>query len=172
MLSFVSSQPRGDIGWDVVLAHRSPDIREQVRERFESSGVTAAQLWAVLADGGDKLFAAVASAPALASASASAASAPAAAAAASAAAASASDVAWAQPFGGPLAVALLAAEVGALTAHLTSRSSAIRAAAVGALLDEYSAVTVARRLGVSRQKVYDIARPGAGPYIPRTPWSS
>ncbi|MEV6637178.1 hypothetical protein AB0M54_41250 [Actinoplanes sp. NPDC051470] len=161
----MSSQPRGDIGWDVVLAHRSPDIREQVRERFESSGVTAAQVWAVLADGGDKLFAAVASAPALAPASASAA-------AASAASASASDVAWAEPFGGPLAVALLAAEVGAVTAHLTSRSSAIRAAAVGALLDEYSAVTVARRLGVSRQKVYDIARPGTGTYIPRTPWSS
>ncbi|WP_067503576.1 hypothetical protein [Actinoplanes sp. TFC3] len=78
---------------------------------------------------------------------------------------------WAKPFGGPLAVALLAAEVGALAAHLTSRASAVRAAAVEALLDEYSAVAVASRLGVSRQKVYDIARPGAtDSFIDRTPW--
>jgi hypothetical protein len=68
-------------------------------------------------------------------------------------------------------VALLAAEVGALTAHLTSRSSAIRAVAVEALLDDYSAVTVANRLGVSRQKVYDIARPNSTTtFVDRVPW--
>jgi hypothetical protein len=38
-------------------------------------------------------------------------------------------------FGGPLAVALLAAEVSALAAHLNARGSAVRALAVDALLD-------------------------------------
>jgi hypothetical protein len=140
----MSRQPRGDTSWDVVLAHRSPDTIAPARERFESAGVTPAQVWAALADGGDELYAA---------------------------ATSGGDD-WAKPFGGPLAVALLAAEVGAMTAHLTSRSSAIRATAVEALLDEFSAVTVAGRLGVSRQKVYDIARPSSGSYIPQSPWRS
>ena len=137
------SQPRGDTDWDVVLAHRPPDTRAAVRERLESAGVTTAQVRAALDDGGDELFAAATS--------------------------GAGD--WARAHGGALAVALLAAEVGAMTAHLTSRSSAIRAAAVEALLDDYSAVTVANRLGVSRQKVYDIARPNPGAsYLGRAPW--
>lgn len=137
----MSSQPGGDTSWDEVLAHRSPDTRSPVRERFESAGVTPGQVRAALADGGDALFAALSGR---------------------------GD--WAEPFGGALPVALLAAEVGALAAHLTSRGSAIRAAAVEALLDEFSAVTVAGRLGVSRQKVYDIARPSNGSYITRAPW--
>jgi hypothetical protein len=127
----MSSQPGGDNGWDAVLAHRPPDTRDPVRERFASAGVTPEQVWASLADNGDALFAAARS----------------------------GRPDWAEPFGGPLAVALLAAEVSALTAHLTSRGAAIRALAVEALLDDYSAVTVAGRLGVSRQKVYEIARP-------------
>jgi hypothetical protein len=139
------SQPGGDSAWDAVLAHRSPETRDALRERFESAGVTAAQLRAALDDGGDELFAAATSGA----------------------------VDWAKAHGGPLAVALLAAEVGAMTAHLTSRSSAIRAVAVEALLDDYSAVTVANRLGVSRQKVYDIARPHPGAaYLDRAPWRS
>jgi hypothetical protein len=139
----MSRQPGGDNGWDVVLAHRPSEIRVAVRERFESAGVPPAQVLAALSDGGDELYAAAAS--------------------------GAED--WAKPFGGTLAVALLAAEVGALTAHLTSRSSAIRALAVGALLDDYSAVTVAGRLGVSRQKVYEIARPGTTmSFLEHTPW--
>jgi hypothetical protein len=139
----MTSKPGGDRDWDRVLAHRSPEVREQVRARFESAGVGPGQVWAVLGDGGDDLFAAAGT--------------------------GAED--WAKPYGGLLAVALLAAEVGAVTAHLTSRSSAIRAAAVGALLDDFSAVTVANRLGVSRQKVYDIARPGsAGPFLDQSPW--
>ena len=139
----MQSKPRGDTDWDVVLAHRPPEARAAVRERFQSAGVTAAQVRAALDDGGDELFAA--------------------------ATGGADD--WAKPHGGPLAVALVAAEVGAMTAHLTSRSSAIRAAAVEALLDDYSAVTVANRLGVSRQKVYDIARPNPGAtYLDRAPW--
>lgn len=139
----MSRQPRGDTSWDVVLAHRAPDTRAAIRERFESAGVAAADIRSVLADGGDELFAA--------------------------ATGGAAD--WAGRWGGPLAVALLAAEVGAMTAHLTSRSSAIRAVAVEALLDDYSAVTVANRLGVSRQKVYDIARPNpAGSFIDHAPW--
>src|SRR5512132_666510 len=60
---------------------------------------------------------------------------------------------WTDRFGGPLA-----AEVSALTAHLNARGSAVRALAVDALLDDFSAVTVAARLGVSRQKVYQLGR--------------
>jgi hypothetical protein len=138
----MSRQPGGDTSWDAVLAHRSPDTRAGAGERFEAAGIGPAAVRAALQDGGDELYAAAVS----------------------------GDEDWAKPFGGPLAVALLAAEVGALTAHLTSRSSAIRALAVEALLDDYSAVTVAGRLGVSRQKVYDIARPSGGTYIDRTPW--
>jgi hypothetical protein len=68
-------------------------------------------------------------------------------------------------------VALLAAEVSSLAAHLNSRASSVRAHAVDELLDDFSAVTVAARLGVSRQKVYDISRGGvAGPFIDRVPW--
>jgi hypothetical protein len=144
MLGPMTSQPGGDTSWDAVLAHRSPDTRTAVRERLVLAGVTPAVLRATLEDGGDALFA------------------------------SARDRAkddWAEEFGGLLAVALLAAEVGALAAHLTSRASAVRAVAVEALLDEFSAVAVASRLGVSRQKVYDIARPGAtDSFIDRTPW--
>lgn len=78
---------------------------------------------------------------------------------------------WADRFGGPLAVALLAAEVSALAAHLNARGSAVRALAVDALLDEFSAVTVAAHLGVSRQKVYDLNRPTRiSSYIDGVPW--
>ena len=143
MLNGMERQPRGDSDWDVALARRPPDTRAAVRARFESAGVTAGQVRAALDDAGDELYAA----------------------------ATGGAVDWAKAHGGALAVALLAAEVGALTAHLTSRSSAIRAAAVEALLDDYSAVTVANRLGVSRQKVYDIARPNPGAtYLDRAPW--
>jgi hypothetical protein len=139
----MTSQPGGDSDWDLVLAHRPPDTRAQVRARFESAGVEARQVWAALGDAGDELFEA---------------------------ATSGMDD-WAKPYGGPLAVALLAAEVGAVTAHLTSRSSAIRAVAVDALLDDFSAVTVANRLGVSRQKVYDIARPSStSSFLDHAPW--
>src|SRR5438128_1890229 len=100
----MSSQPRGDNSWDVVLAHRPQDTREAVRARFEAAGVDAQHVLDALADGGDELF--------------------------EAATGGVAD--WAKAWGGPLAVALIAAEVGALTAHLTSRSSAIRALAVEA----------------------------------------
>jgi hypothetical protein len=139
----MSSQPGGDTSWDRVLAHRTPDTRDSIRERFESAGVTPEQVWSALSNGGDELFAAATS--------------------------GAGD--WAEPFGGPLPVALIAAEVSALTAHLTSRASAVRALAVEALLDEFSAVTVAGRLGVSRQKVYDIARPNpTSSFVDHAPW--
>jgi hypothetical protein len=139
----MSSQPRGDISWDVILAHRPPDTRGPVRERFASAGVPPELVRAALADGGDALFAA----------------------------AEKKTADWAEPFGGALAVALIAAEVSALAAHLTSRASAVRALAVEALLDDFSAVTVAGRLGVSRQKVYDIARPNpTSSFIDHAPW--
>jgi hypothetical protein len=139
----MSSQPRGDISWDVILAHRAPDTRAPARERFEAAGVPPERVLAALADGGDELFAA----------------------------AEKKSTDWAGPFGGALAVALIAAEVSALTAHLTSRASAVRALAVEALLDDFSAVSVASRLGVSRQKVYDIARPNpTSSFIDHAPW--
>ncbi|WP_199434234.1 hypothetical protein [Qaidamihabitans albus] len=130
--------PGGDAAWDAVLAHRPAEVRADVADRFVENGITPTGVAAVLADMGDGLHAAAAT----------------------------GDEHWAERFGGPLAVALLAAEVSALAAHLNSRASAVRAIAVGGLLDDFSAVTIAARLGVSRQKVYDIARGSAiGPFI-------
>ena len=137
-------KPQGDTAlWNVVLAHRPPDIRGAVRDRFVDSGVTPDRVKAVLDDGGDALFAEAAC----------------------------GETDWADRFGGSLAAALLAAEVSALAAHLNSRSSAVRALAVADLLDDFSAVTVAARLGVSRQKVYEISRGSLdNSYIERVPW--
>jgi len=137
-------QPRDDTpGWGAVLAHRPADQRGVVGARFQASGVACEQVRAVLEDGGDALHAAATS----------------------------GRHDWAQRFGGPLAVALLAAEVSALAAHVNSRSSAVRALAVDGLLEDVSAVTVAARLGVSRQKVYDIIRGSRnGSHIDRVPW--
>ena len=73
----MSSQPGGDSDWDLVLAHRPPETRAQLRARFESAGVGPQQIWAALADAGDELF--------------------------EAATGGADD--WAKPYGGPLAVA-------------------------------------------------------------------
>lgn len=131
----MARQPGGDNDWDMTLAHRPLAQRSAVRERFVENGIGPDQVNEALADLGRSLADALAS----------------------------GEDGWADPFGGHLAVALLAAEVGAFAARLTSRASAVRAHAVDALLEEYSAVTVAARLGVSRQKVYEIARGGASP---------
>jgi hypothetical protein len=129
--------------WGEVLAHRPVEGRQETVARLAASGITAAQVRAVLCDGGDELYAA----------------------------ARRGGERWAEPFGGPLAAALLAAEVSALAAHLTSRAAGVRSLAVDQLLDEVSAVTVAARLGVSRQKVYDVARGGLmARYVDRVPW--
>lgn len=137
-------QPRGDIAaWERVLAHRPADSRGVVAGRFADNGVSPEQVRAVLDDGGDALYAA----------------------------ANSGDEHWVDRFGGPLAVALLAAEVSALAAHLNSRASAVRAGAVQTLLEDYSAVSVAAHLGVSRQKVYDISRgTPAESFIEHAPW--
>lgn len=137
-------QPRGDaLTWDLVLGHRSPDVRSAVSDRFAENGITPDRVKAVLDDGGDALYAAARS----------------------------GEQDWADRFGGPLAAALLAAEVSSLAAHLNSRASTVRALAVDALLDDFSAVTVATRLGVSRQKVYEISRGTAtSPFIDLAPW--
>ena len=138
----MNSQPGGD-KWGGMLGHRSPEQRASVIDRLNAAGVTPDLVRATLDDGGDALHAAATS--------------------------GAGD--WAAPFGGPLAAALLAAEVSALSAHLVSRASAVRAVAVDALLDDYSAVAVANALGVSRQKVYDIGKGGADiPFLPTVPW--
>ncbi|MEJ1114415.1 hypothetical protein WBN73_10255 [Paenarthrobacter sp. CCNWLY172] len=149
----MTSQPGGDKAasqtldpqWQHVLTHRRADdgSRDTAAKRFVDRGITPEQLHAVLTDGGDALYAAAA----------------------------AGGQGWAEPFGGPLAVALLSAEVSVFAAHLNSRASGIRSVAVAELLDEYSAVTVAAELGVARQKVYDIARAGLRPpCIEQVPW--
>jgi hypothetical protein len=118
-------------------------VRGNIRDRFVDSGITPDQVQAVLDDGGDALYAA----------------------------ASSGSKDWPDRFGGPLAVALLAAEVSALCAHLNARGSAVRALAVDALLDDFSAIAVAAHLGVSRQKVYELSRASRdGSYIDQVPW--
>jgi hypothetical protein len=126
----MARQPWGDNPWPTVLAHRPADQRAAAADRFIENGIGPDRVAAVLDDLGHGLCVA----------------------------ASAGRDDWAEAFGGRLAVALLAAEVSALAAHLNSRASTVRAKAVDGLLDEYSAVTVAARLGISRQKVYEISR--------------
>jgi len=132
--------------WAGVLAHRvvaGVDIEELIT-RFTACGLTPQDVNAVLMDGGDALYQAAVNA----------------------------EPGWAEQFGGPLAVALLAAEVSAFASHLNTRASGVRAVAVDTLLDDLSAVSVARELGVSRQKVYEIARSGMrGPHLDHVPWS-
>ncbi|MQA77381.1 MAG: hypothetical protein GEV10_02685 [Streptosporangiales bacterium] len=131
--------PRVDGAWDAVLGHRPDDVRASVGERFAENDIDPDRVRAVLRDMGDGLYTA----------------------------ATTGEKEWADGFGGPLGVALLAAEVSALAAHLNSRASAVRAVAVDDLLEDFSAVTVAARLGVSRQKVYEVARGGMpGTFIP------
>ena len=138
----MESQPGGDT-WATVVKHRAPEQRDAVIVRLSEAGVTPEQAQAALADGGDALYAAARS----------------------------GRPDWAEPFGGPLGAALLAAEVSALSAHLVSRASAVRALAVDALLEDYSAVAVATALGISRQKVYDLGKGGSGiPFIDTAPW--
>lgn len=132
--------------WTRVLAHRRKDAPTTVAaviERFEAAGVTPDQVASHLEDGGDRLYAAAASGA----------------------------EGWAAGFGGERAVALLAAEVSALMSHLVARAASVRSVCVEALLDEFSAVTVAGALGVARQKVYELARPSVDPaYLTTTPW--
>lgn len=114
-----------------------------VIERFEAAGVTPADVASHLEDGGDRLYAAAASGAA----------------------------GWASEFGGERAVALLAAEASALMSHLVARAASVRSVCVEALLDEFSAVTVAGALGVARQKVYELARTSVDPdFLTTTPW--
>lgn len=134
-----------DAEWQSVLSHRSADdgSRDAAAARFREAGVGAEQVREALSDGGDALYQA----------------------------ARRRHAGWAEPFGGVLAVALLAAEISAFAAHVNSRASGVRSEAVAELLDEYSAVTVAGELGVSRQKVYEISRTGLRPpYIDHVPW--
>ncbi|WP_404322109.1 hypothetical protein [Arthrobacter luteolus] len=133
-----------DPAWARALAHRTdPAERLDAALRFSDAGVSAAEVSSVLKDGGDALFAAAA----------------------------AGRPGWAEPFGGLKAAALLAAELSALAAALNSRASGVRSAAVALLLEDYSAVSVARELGVSRQKVYEVSRSGfKPPYLDTVPW--
>lgn len=147
MLCGMKRQPGDDMSvWCEILAHRDPDELELAVARFELARVPPDVVSATLRDCGDALFSAGRS----------------------------DEADWAHEFGGSVAVALLAAEVSALAAHLNSRAAAVRSAAVELLLDDFSAVSVAEELGVSRQKVYDIARAShrTAAYIPRVPWRS
>lgn len=130
--------------WDSVLSYR-PELeqRKTVAARLAENGITPQFLRSVLADGGDELNAR----------------------------ALAGGQDWAEPFGGPLCAALLAAEVSALSAHLNSRAANVRAKAIEDLLDEISVVAVATHLGISRQKVYELGRAKLGAnFIDRVPW--
>lgn len=118
--------------WEHVLAHREPDQASILKARFEDASVPVESVARVLADSGESLSEAMLS----------------------------GEEGWEQPFGGLLAVALLAGEVAAHSAYLVSRASAVRAVAVEALLEDFSAVAVASGLGISRQKVYEIGRNG------------
>ncbi|MBD7994011.1 hypothetical protein H9639_01700 [Arthrobacter sp. Sa2CUA1] len=146
-------KPRDDTGsadppdtgdWQQVLAHRTAAAdRSDAAARFRDAGLDPSEVDAVLRDGGDALFAAAAG----------------------------PDPDWAEPFGGLKAAALLAAELSSLAAALNSRASGIRSAAVALLLEDYSAVSVARELGISRQKVYEVGRAGfKPPYVETVPW--
>lgn len=131
--------------WLEVLEHRSlddPAAVNDVIERFQRAGVTPDAVAEHLADGGDALYAA-----------------------------SRTGAGWADAFGGDQAAALIAAEVGALMSHLVSRAASVRSGSVDALLDDFSAVTVASALGVSRQKVYDIAKSNPDrEFLKTAPW--
>lgn len=144
----MNSHPGDDIPdpvWDSVLSHRPAEERRAIAGRFETAGLSAEQVRTVLADGGDLLYAAAAE----------------------------GSPGWAEPFGGTLAAALLAGEIGALAAQLGRRASGIRSLAAADLLEDFSAVTVAEELGVSRQKIYEIARGGLrGPHLDTVPWRS
>ncbi|MCK6066545.1 MULTISPECIES: hypothetical protein [Microbacterium] len=130
----VGQSTTGAKEWTAVLAHRQDAATAaQVRDRFIEHGVTPDTVAAALGDGGAGL--------------------------ASAATSGRPD--WAVPYGGLLGVALVAAEVAAYSSHLVARASAVRSVAVSALLEDFSAVSVAGDLGVSRQKVYEIARDSA-----------
>lgn len=116
---------------------------EVVVERFRAAGVTPAHVESHLRDGGDRLYAAAQS----------------------------RDERWADEFGGPRAVAVLAAEVSSLMSHLVARAASVRSVCVGALLDDFSAVTVAGAIGVARQKVYELAKPQVDDeYLTHSPW--
>lgn len=153
----MESNPRGDTvasngglgaDWVRVLAHRQRDGQQMlaaVVERFRGAGVTPADVESHLRDGGDRLYAAARS----------------------------GRDGWADEFGGPRAVAVLSAEVGALMSHLVARAASVRSVCVDDLLDEFSAVTVAAAIGVARQKVYELARPEIDEdYVAQSPWRS
>lgn len=120
--------------WESVLAHRTdPGAAELARARFESQGIPVELVAASLADSGAALFREVSS----------------------------GRTDWAVPYGGLLGAALIAGEVAIYCSTLVARASAVRSVAVDALLEDFSAVSVAADLGISRQKVYEIARGGA-----------
>lgn len=140
------TQPSDDAEWARVLAHRRQEQATTVSaviERFRAAGVAPGDVESHLQDAGDRLYAAAAS----------------------------GEESWATAFGGERAVALLAAEISALMSHLVARAASVRSVCVEALLDEFSAVTVAGALGVARQKVYELARANTDPdYITTTLW--
>lgn len=154
MLNIMMSNPRGDnapaddlgADWVRVLAHRQREgqhVIEAVVDRFRGAGVRPADVESHLSDGGDRLYTAAKS----------------------------GDDRWADEFGGPRAVAVLAAEVSALLSHLVARAASVRSVCVEAMLDEFSAVTVAGAIGVARQKVYELAKPEVDEnYLAHSPW--
>ncbi|PXA80743.1 hypothetical protein DCC26_03630 [Auritidibacter sp. NML120779] len=148
------SIPRGDktpddafgAEWVRVLAHRQREgqhVMDKVVERFRAAGVRPDEVESHLCDAGDRLYAVATS----------------------------DDDRWADEFGGPRAVAVLAVEISALMSHLVARTASIRSVCVEAMLEEFSAVTVAGAIGVARHKVYELAKPEADKdYLDHSPW--
>lgn len=117
--------------WDAVLLYRAPALRSVIASDLAVQGVTPAVLRSHLADGGDRLWAAAAAHP--------------------------GDPTWVEPFGGGLAVALLARESLEYHVHLSNRAAETRTRAVQVLELTYSKVTIAEALRMSRQALQEIA---------------
>lgn len=116
--------------WEEILSHRAEQERQGIQDRFLSHGVSSAIVAEALRDGGATLAAsALSRAPE-----------------------------WSVPYGGLVGAALVAGEVAAHASWLVSRAASVRSLAVENLLEDISAVTLAQMLGISRQKVYEIAR--------------
>lgn len=121
------------LAWREALAHRDDESATIVSARFAKHGISADVVAMVLSDNGSAMFDDVSSGRAD----------------------------WALPYGGLHGAALLAGEVAIHASHLVARAAAMRSIAVDGLLEDLSVVEVASELGVSRQKIYEIARGGS-----------
>lgn len=124
--------------WDAALAYRPVAQRGEVAADLTHYGIAPDRVREHLLDGGATLWAAAQHAD--------------------------DDPDWAEPLGGPLAVTLLAREVMAYLDHMQSLAAEVRGRGISALLQDFSAVTVAEALRVSRPGLYGMAAARAPQY--------